>query len=136
MAGKLRFGLAGCGDFGKHLGGYLLEVADITGLCDVNRTRIGETARALNLDVPHFTDYQEMFQRGGLDAVGITAANYAHAEITVAAARAGLHVFCEKAMARTVPECWGMVRACQANDVKLMIGHKRRLRPPWARLIN
>ena len=135
MVGKLRFGLIGCGDFGKHLGGYLLEVADITGLCDVTRTGIGETAQALNLDVPHFTDYQEMFRTGGLDAVAVTAANYAHAEITVATARAGLHVFCEKAMARTVPECWEMVRACQANDVKLMIGHKRRLRPPWARLI-
>jgi len=38
-------------------------------------------------------------------------------------------------MARTVPECWDMVRACQTNGVKLMIGHKRRLRPPWARMI-
>ena len=38
-------------------------------------------------------------------------------------------------MARTVPECWQMVRACQENKVKLMIGHKRRLRPPWARMI-
>jgi predicted dehydrogenase len=135
MSQKLRFGLVGCGDFGKHLGGYLLEAADITALCDVNRPGMVETAQTLNLDVPHFTDYGKMFAAGGLDAVAVTAANFAHAEITAAAAQAGLHVFCEKAMARTVPECWEMAHACRESDVKLMIGHKRRLRPPWARVI-
>ena len=135
MNQKLRIGLCGCGDFGKHLARYFMEVAHITALCDVNRAGIEETARALTLDVPHFTDYEEMFATGGLDAVAITAANYAHAEIAIAAAQAGLHVFCEKAMACTTAECWEMVRACQENSVKLMVGHKRRLRPPWARLI-
>jgi predicted dehydrogenase len=28
-----------------------------------------------------------------------------------------------------------MVRACRAAGVRLMVGHKRRLRPPWARMI-
>ena len=135
MTSRLRFGLVGCGDFGKYLGKYILEVADIVALSDVNPAGIEETARHLQLDVPHFTDYSEMFARTGIDAVAVTAANFVHAEITTAAARAGLHVFCEKAMARTVPECWQMVRACRENSVKLMIGHKRRLRPPWARLL-
>ena len=135
MNQKLRFGLVGCGDFGKHLGQYLLEVADIAALCDLDPARAETTAQELHLEVPHYTDHQQMFAEAGLDAVAITAANFAHAELTAAAARAGLHVFCEKAMARTVPECWDMVRACQQNQVKLMIGHKRRLRPPWARMI-
>ena len=136
MSQKLRLGLIGCGDFGKHLANYFLEAADITALCDVNRSGIAETAKALDLDVPHFTDYQEMFAKGELDAVAVTTSNFAHAEVTVAAARAGLHVFCEKAMARTVSECWEMVRAIKQHNVKLMIGHKRRLRPPWARMID
>ena len=126
---KLRFALVGCGDFGKSFGRYLLEVGDIVALCDVNPDGMAETARALDLGVPRFTDYGEMFAEGGLDAVAVTAANFAHAEITIAAARAGLHVFCEKAMARTAAECWEMVRACRESSVKLMIGHKRRLRP-------
>ena len=44
-------------------------------------------------------------------------------------------MFCEKTMAPTVPDCWAMVRACELAKVKLMVGHKRRLRPPWARII-
>ena len=38
-------------------------------------------------------------------------------------------------MALTVPDCWEMVHACEAAKVRLMVGHKRRLRPPWARMI-
>ena len=38
-------------------------------------------------------------------------------------------------MAPTVPDCWKMVRACEAANVNLMVGHKRRLRLPWARMI-
>ena len=135
MEQRLRFGLVGCGDFGKHLGAYLKEVADIAAVCDVDTARAEGTAAELGLEVPRFADHEQMFAAGGLDAVAVTAANFAHAEITVAAARAGLHVFCEKAMARTVPECWDMARACREHGVKLMIGHKRRLRPPWARMV-
>ncbi len=132
---RLRLGLIGCGNFGKHLGRYLLEVADIGALCDPQPTGMEDTARHLGLEVPRFTDYRDMVGQANLDAVVITAANFVHAEITIAAAQAGLHVFCEKAMARTVPECWQMVRACRRHGVKLMIGHKRRLRPPWARML-
>lgn len=135
MADRLRLGLVGCGGFGKELAAYFLEVADIAALCDPNPAGMAATAGALHLDVPRFTDYRAMIAAGGLDAIAITAANHVHAEITVAAAAAGLHVYCEKAMARTVPECWAMVRACQKNNVRLMVGHKRRLRMPWARAI-
>lgn len=135
MSDKLRFGLIGCGSFGKEFSGYLLEVADIVALCDVNPESTAAVAAHRNLTVQEYTDTNAMLSAGGLDAVAVCASNFLHRDITVAAADAGLHVYCEKAMARTVPECWDMVRACERNHVKLMIGHKRRLRPPWARMI-
>src|SRR5439155_18790057 len=51
---------------------------------------------------------------------------------TVAAAEAGRHVFCEKAMAVNVAECREMIASARAHGVKLMVGHKRRLRPAFA----
>ena len=135
MSGKLRFGLVGCGDFSKGFSGYLLEVADIEALCDVDYENAAGLAEHRQLKVPLYTDYREMFEKTELDAVAVTTANFAHREVTVAAAEAGLNVYCEKAMACTTAECWEMVQACRENDVKLMIGHKRRLRPPWARVI-
>ena len=135
MSKRLSFGLVGCGDFGKELGRYILEVADIAALCDVNVASAAKTAAALSLDVPVHDDVRRMINAGGLDAIAVTAANFAHAEIAIAAADKGLHVFCEKIMAPTVAECLRMIEACGRGGVKLMIGHKRRLRPSWARMI-
>ena len=135
MSATLRFALIGCGDFGASLGRYARAVADIVALCDVKLERAEAAAKQLGLGAPTYADYRDLLAQEELDAVLIVAANFVHAEIAVAAAEAGVHVYCEKAMARTVPECWQMVRACQRNNVKLMVGHKRRLRPPWARMI-
>ena len=135
MTSKLRFGIIGCGDFASSLSGYLLEVADIVALCDLNAGNTAALAKSHDLSARHYTNYAALLQDGGLDAVAITAANFAHRDVACAAAEAGIHVYCEKAMARTVPECWDMVRACQENGVRLMVGHKRRLRPPWSRMI-
>ena len=132
---RLRFALVGCGDFGKHLAGYAVEQAELAALCDPDAGSLAATAAALDVEVPGYGDYHEMLGRERLDAVLVTAANHVHAEITVAAAEAGVHVFCEKAMARTARECWDMVAACRRHGVKLMVGHKRRLRPPWARMV-
>ena len=130
-----RFALVGCGDFGKHLAGYAIERAELAALCDPDAGNLAATAAALGAEVPGYGDYRELLTRERLDAVLVTAANHVHAEITVAAAEAGVHVFCEKAMARTARECWDMVAACRRHGVKLMVGHKRRLRPPWARMV-
>jgi len=135
MASRLRMALVGCGGFGREFATYWMRIADIVALCDPVESSTELASQILDLDVPQYTDYHDMIAAGGLDAVIITAANHVHAEIAIAAARAGLHVYCDKAMARTVRECWAMVRACQENDVRLMVGHKRRLRPPWARVI-
>ena len=134
-AGRPRFALVGCGDFGKHLAGYAVEQAELAALCDPDAGNLAATATELGAEVPGYGDYRELLRRERLDAVLVTAANHVHAEITVAAAEAGVHVFCEKAMARTARECWDMVAACRRHGVKLMVGHKRRLRPPWARMV-
>ena len=135
VAGRPRFALVGCGDFGKQLAGYAVEQAELAALCDPDAGNLAATGAAMGVEVPGYGDYRELLRRERLDAVLVTAANHVHAEITVAAAEAGVHVFCEKAMARTARECWDMVAACRRHGVKLMVGHKRRLRPPWARMV-
>jgi len=130
----LRFGLIGCGSFGVQLGKYLLEVGQICGICDVDQQRANETAQQLGLDIPVFTDYTALIEACELDAVAIAAANFVHCEITCAAAEAGLHIYCEKAMAVNLQQCWQMVKAAQQHNVKLMVGHKRRLRTSWSRM--
>ena len=54
-----------------------------------------------------------LLARGGVDAVYIAVPNDLHAEMTLIAARHGVHVLCEKPMAPTEAECMQMIRACE-----------------------
>jgi predicted dehydrogenase len=59
-----------------------------------------------------------------VDAVYIALPNSQHAEYTVRAAKARVHVLCEKPMAVTVGDCHRMIQACRRNRVKLMIAYR------------
>lgn len=71
-----------------------------------------------------YEDVDELFSSGEIDAVYIALPNSMHAEYTVRAARAGLHVLCEKPMAVTTRECQQMIEATDRAGVKLMIAYR------------
>jgi predicted dehydrogenase len=77
--------------------------------------------------VPHLCSYDDadpLFRSGEVDAVYIALPNDMHRDWTIRAARAGLHVLCEKPMAVTVRECEAMIRATRQAGVKLMIAYR------------
>ena len=135
MTDRLRFALFGSGDFGPQFARYINQVADLVAVCDPSPDARRRFAEQTGLEIAEFADPDTLFDSVEIEAVVIASPNFTHCPIAVAAARAGKHVYCEKAMANSVPECWEMVEACQQAGVKLMVGHKRRLRPPWARMI-
>jgi len=135
MSKRLQFALFGCGDFGPHFAPYILEIADLIAICDPKPAALAAFRRQLNRSFHEYEDPIKLFEKEDIDAVAITSPNFTHKEITLMAAIRGKHVYCEKPMAVSVPECWEMVRACESAGVRLMVGHKRRLRPPWARMI-
>ncbi len=64
-----------------------------------------------------------------VDAVYIALPNAMHAEYTIRAARAGVHVLCEKPMAVTVDECQMMLDTCREHRVKLMVAYRLHFEP-------
>src|SRR5438067_847930 len=78
-------------------------------------------------DIPRALDYEhydELLKSGDIDAVYIALPNSMHAEYTERAARAGVHVLCEKPMAVTEAECELMGRVAREHQVKLMIAYR------------
>jgi predicted dehydrogenase len=71
-----------------------------------------------------YDDVDELFASGEIDAVYIALPNDMHKEYTIRAARAGIHVLCEKPMAVTARECEAMIRATRAAKVKLMVAYR------------
>jgi glucose-fructose oxidoreductase len=78
-----------------------------------------EIARACAYD-----EYDALLKSGEIDAVYIALPNSLHAEYAERAARAGVHVLCEKPMAVSEPECELMARAARENRVKLMVAYR------------
>jgi len=77
--------------------------------------------------VPHtftYEQYDECLRSGEIDAVYIALPNSMHAEYSIRAAKAGVHVLCEKPMAVTEKECEAMIKAARAHHVKLMIAYR------------
>jgi len=77
--------------------------------------------------VNSYRDAREMLEREQLDIVSIATHTHLHADLTLAAAQAGVKaVLVEKAMATSLGECDAMIEACAQNNVKLLVNHPRR----------
>jgi predicted dehydrogenase len=76
-----------------------------------------------------YVDYAELLQRPDVDVVAICTPHDLHAPMTMAAAKAGKHVLCEKPMARTTAECEAMIEACHRAGVTLGVIFQSRFEP-------
>ena len=71
-----------------------------------------------------YEQFDDCLASGLVDAVYIALPNHLHREYTERAARAGVHVLCEKPMAVTEEDCLAMIDACEENGVKLMVAYR------------
>jgi len=75
------------------------------------------------------TDWRELVERRDIDLIDIASPNDTHAEIAVAAARAGKMVMCEKPLGRTAAEAESMVAAVEQARVPNMVWYNYRRVP-------
>lgn len=99
-----------------------VELAALVSGSDHKLQELGELYGVRTL--AHYDDLDELLASGKVDAVYIVVPNDLHAQMTLIAARHGVHVLCEKPMAPTEAECMQMIRACKQRRVKLMIAYR------------
>ena len=101
--------------------------AEVGAICDVVKERVEALAAQYNCKA--YTDWKELVADPTLDAVIVAATNTTHAEMTIAALKAGKHVMCEKPMAVSLEEAQAMMRTAEECGKLLFIAQNQRLAP-------
>jgi predicted dehydrogenase len=129
MKTKVRFAVLGLGHIAQtavlpafaHARGSAMLAA----LISSDAAKLRTLGRRYGIDRQYsYEQFDECMASGEVDAVYVALPNHLHAEYTIRAARHGVHVLCEKPMAVTEKECRAMIRACEQNDVRLMIAYR------------
>ena len=129
---KVKMAIVGAGIWGEnHARIYNAHpFAETVALCDMNLDRAKEVAARLNIPQV-YSDYNEMFEKSGCDAVAVVTPDFLHADIAVAAAEHKKHILIEKPLATTADDVHRMVKAIRENGVRAMVDLHNRWSPPF-----
>lgn len=130
---RLKVAMVGAGRAGLVHAVNLVEHtpnAEVVAVVDGESERARRLAGEVGVGGVHVT-LEEALEESVFDAVVISTPTFTHCDLTVLAAAAGKHVFCEKPMALTVAECDAMISAAKEAGVVLQIGFMRRFQPEF-----
>ncbi|MGM0357862.1 Gfo/Idh/MocA family protein [Streptomyces sp. ECR3] len=121
----MRIGIMGLGRIGAFHAETLsaLQVVDSLVVTDPYAAAAKRAAERFGAEV---ADTPEAVLAAGVDGVVIAAATDAHPELLLGAVRAGVPVFCEKPVARTMREGTEVLAAVRKAGVEIQIGYNRR----------
>lgn len=129
--GALKIGLIGVGWIGSEHARNLRAnpKAELVAIADPNRKAVSAFFKKTGFFCDTYRDYREMLKRAKVDAVIIASPNAMHAEMCIAAAKAGKPIYCEKPMAITLDDCRRVRDAVDQAGTPYLIGYHRRLNP-------
>jgi predicted dehydrogenase len=102
--------------FGKGPGKPVLEI-----VADIDAKAVETWAEQFGF-ARWTTNWHEVVEDPRIDIVDITTPNYLHAEMAIAAAEAGKHIYCEKPLATTLADAARIVAAVEKSGVISIIG--------------
>ena len=125
---KIRYGVVGLGHIAQVavLPAFAhAENSELTALISDDPEKLEKLGRRYKVKGRFSYDqYEECLTSSTVDAVYIALPNHLHREYSERAARAGIHVLCEKPMAVTEEDCLSMIRVAEENGVKLMVAYR------------
>jgi predicted dehydrogenase len=133
---KIEFALAGAGNLAKweHLPN-IKRMADVNLRAVYSAGGVRGKSYALRFGAAYAcSEYEEVLKDAEVDAVLIASRNQYHGPQSLAALRAGKHVFVEKPMAITAEECRELCDAVEETGRHLTVGFNRRFAPYYREL--
>ena len=117
----LRVGVVGCGYWGAK---HLRVLRGLAGLCVVAIDSDRRTLELLHRSLPALDTRSAVDDAwDDIDAIVVATSPRTHADIAIAALRAGKHVLVEKPLATSFSEACEMSRVAASNSRVLMVGH-------------
>jgi predicted dehydrogenase len=107
---KLTKAIVGVGSMGQV---HLKYEGELVAICDVDRGHLSKVSEMVGPGVKTFTDFRELIAEPGIDVVHIATPPHWHGLISIAAAKAGKDIWCEKPMTRTIGEGIAVQRAVE-----------------------
>lgn len=130
MSKPVRVGIIGAGAIAMH--GHIPGIkrhphGSVVAVCDTNQERAASLASSHGI-AQVYQDWRELLRNPEIDAVTVALPNALHAEVSIAALKAGKHVLCEKPLAMTVAQGEEMVATAHAQGRILAINMSNRPR--------
>jgi predicted dehydrogenase len=130
-------GATGRGDYGHSLDVGAIQFGDgkVVAIADANAQGLQAAQKKLKVD-KGYANYREMLEREKLD-IAIIGPRWIdqHAEMLLAAAQAGCHVYMEKPFCRTLAECDQVLREFEMRHLHIAIAHTAFYSPVTERVL-
>ena len=139
---KLRIGFVGPG--GRGFGAHVKRLTtlqlegrpiELVAVCDVYSEHRDKAAKHIEKQTgvapEKYEDYLDMYAKANLDAVCIGTPDHWHAKQTIDALNAGLHVYCEKPMTKTVEEALEVMNTWKKTGKVMQVGVQSTSLPLW-----
>ena len=139
---KLRIGFIGPGGrgFGAHVKslctlhgtGRKIELVGVAEVYEDQRDKVADhIQKETGYEPGKYVDYREMLEKENLDAVCIGTPDHWHHRQTIDALDAGLHVYCEKPMTKSVEEAFDVEAKWKASGQVMQVGVQSTSLPVW-----
>lgn len=125
---KMNVGIIGAGRIGRvHAQSisYHIPNATIKAVSDVRLDGVEEWAKSLGIENV-YSDYHKILEDKDIDAVLVCSSTDTHAQISIEAAEAGKHIFCEKPIDYDLDRINKVLEAVEKAGVKFQVGFNRR----------
>src|SRR5258708_18924099 len=119
----VKVGLGGLGLVSKsHIKAYMAHPsATIVAVCDLDEDRAKAVDEAFGI-TKYYTSYDQMLADSEINTVDITTPTVLHAPMSIAAAKAGKNIHCEKPFCITLEEGQAVCKKTEKHGVTLMVG--------------
>lgn len=131
----MRFALIGYGAWGRQHAQAISRLPELELGAIACQSEESATAAALAYPAARVTrDWRALLADPGIDVFDVALPNHLHAEVALAALRAGKDVLLEKPMATTLADCDALLAAERDSARLISVGHELRLSTQWGKV--